>query len=257
MKVLDASPSIGRKIKGFLNAGRQLEYADKYKDYDLNDPNTPYMIAFAEVMQSSFNVATKNALKIWAAAEKIGIDLTKDKPLTNVEKIKLIAIGLGWPEWQLETTEQKQEKYEIIKTEKKINKEQARLEELYKGKSEEEIETIENKAKLEKISREDQINILKALKADSIPGKEEGRVKMLQEYDKAVIDSTLEAGFEPSEEEVETKELFSLNKAAQVTELEELGYTKDEIKAMKYEKDRVEAIRKARKKKKEKEEEND
>ena len=80
---------------------------------------------------------------------------------------------------------------------------------------------------------------------------------MLQEYDKAVIDSTLEAGFEPSEEEVETKELFSLNKAAQVTELEELGYTKDEIKAMKYEKDRVEAIRKARKKKKEKEEEND
>ncbi|GAG25552.1 unnamed protein product, partial [marine sediment metagenome] len=84
----------------------------------------------------------------------------------------------------------------------------------------------------------DEINKLK-LEEDRV-----NKILSMRDKDSKKIDEAIknQATYEPSKEEKEMKRIFDLNKSEQIEILEEYDLSTAEIKALKYEQDRVDKI---------------
>ena len=101
-KLLDVSPPIDIKVSKFKQGMTTWEYGRK--DPEAKDPfniNNPAYEAAAKVVASTTNVPLD---RIYQKVENIKGALNDDN-----ENWKRLAMGLGWPEWQLMSEEEKEE----------------------------------------------------------------------------------------------------------------------------------------------------
>ncbi len=176
-KLLDVSPPIDIKVSKFKQGMTTWEYGRK--DPEAKDPfniNNPAYEAAAKVVASTTNVPLD---RIYQKVENIKGALNDDN-----ENWKRLAMGLGWPEWQLMSEKEKEED---------------RKERALKRKE----------AKTRKYAY------------------------------KPVLD---EAGYKNQKIKQDTEKYFKLTKQEQIQKLDSLGLTKSNIKALKYEKDRVDKL---------------
>ena len=102
LKLLDVSPPIDIKVSKFRQGMTTWEYGRK--DPEAKDPfniNNPAYEAAAKVVASTTNVPLD---RLYQKVENIKGALDDDN-----ENWKRVAMGLGWPEWQLMSEKQRQE----------------------------------------------------------------------------------------------------------------------------------------------------
>ena len=283
-KLLDFSPPIDIKVSKIRQAGNNWEYnQDLINERGFSIDNPAYMSA-ALVISATTNIPLDRILKkfnnVSSAME------------TDQETWKRVALMLGWPEWQLQSPEEKAEE-RVIRKEKQhykkaeedpkfYNKEE-QIDILKKhGYSEEEIEGMtkeedrvnailkaqedsdkiytpeklsiqikEKKDEVYDLSKSDQIRILKNLglsdeeiKELRIEGNRVNKILKLRDKDSKKVDKVIkdQKEYKPTDEEKKSIEIFDLNKDEQIDILKEHDLSDKEIKALKYEKDRVEKI---------------
>ncbi len=308
-KLFDFSPPMDIKVQKFQRALENWEY-NSWRP-EVNDPfsiDNPAYKSLALMIASTTNIPLDRLLQ---KTQNIEAALQEDQ-----ETWKRIALVLGWPEWQLETSAQKNTRLKDDRKEKlemraetkpnlytKAEQEdilkqhgynQAAIDELKneddrvnailksqednnevytpseykKGKfdspkdKKEKKEAIEAKEVVEEQSDSDKVYDLKkdeqvrALKNLGVTKKEidllrvEGprvnKILELQEEKGFDLDSLINAqvNYKPTKQEKLYKELESLNKADQIEKLKKGGLSDEDIKKLKYEKDRIEAIMK-------------
>ena len=246
-KLLDFSPPIDIKISKLRQAGSNWEYnKDKIAQMGF-DINNPGYLSGALVVSAITNIPVDRLMKKY---ENVSSAMEADQ-----ETWKRIAMMLGWPEWQLESPKEQAERREIRKEEKaEFKKEQKTKEieeELYKGKTQKEVDRMKKSEEVYDLKKDEQVRILKSLGLSSDEIKklklEEDRVNKIlnmRDKDSKKIDEAIknQATYEPSKEEKEIKRIFDLNKSEQIEILEGYDLSKEEIKALKYEQDRVDKI---------------
>jgi len=309
MKLFDFSPPMDIKVQKFQRALENWEY-NSWRP-ELNDPfsiDNPAYKSLALMIAATTNIPVDRLLQ---KTHNIEAALREDQ-----DTWKRIALVLGWPEWQLETSgkkdirlrEDRKEKLEIraeikpslytkaeqedilkqhgynqaaidemkneddrveaILKSQKDNNEVYTPSEYKKGKfdspkdKKEKKETLEKEGKVEEQSDSDKVYDLKkdeqvrALKDLGVTKKEidslriEGprvdKILELQEEKGFDLDSLInsQVNYKPTKQEKLYKELESLNKADQIEKLKKGGLSDEDIKKLKYEKDRIEAIMK-------------
>ena len=246
-KLLDFSPPIDIKISKLRQAGNNWEYnKDKIAQMGF-DINNPGYLSAALVISAVTNVPVDRLIKKY---ENVSTALEADQ-----ETWKRIAMMLGWPEWQLESPKEQAERREIRKEEKaEFKKEQKTKEieeELYKGKSQKEVDRLKKSEEVYDLKKDEQVRILKSLGLSKEEIKElkleedrVGKILSMRDKDSKKIDEAIknQATYEPSKEEKEVKKIFDLNKGEQIEILEGYDLSKEDIKALKYEQDRVNKI---------------
>ena len=200
------------------------------------------------------------------------LPFTKAKKLLNIDNAldsnnefyQRIALVLGWNTWDLgirdkdieglkkQVRQENKEALKIQKEKEKAEEQKQKLREEYPGKTDKEIEKIiliEEKTKqVFDLNKREQVKIIQDLELNpkDYP-KEKDRVDIIMDYynkDPKKMDSTLTAieNYVPSEKEQRSIDLFKMNKKDQVNKLISLGLTTKQIKALKYEEDRVKKI---------------
>ena len=191
------------------------------------------------------------------------------------------AMLLGWNTWDLgikdpdivalgETIDERKKQEKKMETEKKkFEKKQEKLKEKYPDKTEEEIDVIVKSKELFSLSKQTQVEILKALDLSDKEIKElkkekdrTDKIAKLYKDNSKLIDKTIEENKnKPKEKKIKKekiklskpeqhkKDLFKMKKQDQINRLMELGYPTRKIYSLKYEKDRVEMIIKLESKK--------
>jgi len=109
MKFLNLSPAVGGKLKQFLGAGNAIKYqtsvtrnGKKYTiDYKVYDPNNPKFEAATKSLQAIFNIPAENFRKLYANAWAIGLKTMDPAAWDSGDILKVTALMLGWPEWQV------------------------------------------------------------------------------------------------------------------------------------------------------------
>ena len=118
----------------------------------------------------------------------------------------------------------------------------------YPGKSQEEIDVIIKEKEVFNLSKKEQENIIKQnnlnpkdykLEKDRVSVIMELRNKNTEKLDKQLTDIK---NYKPSKSEQREMNLFKMNKKDQVNLLLNFGLTNKQIKALKYEEDRVKKI---------------
>jgi endo-1,4-beta-D-glucanase Y len=113
------------------------------------------------------------------------------------------------------------------------------------------IQIKEKKDEVYDLSKSDQIRILKNLglsdeeiKELRIEGNRVNKILKLRDKDSKKVDKVIkdQKEYKPTDEEKKSIEIFDLNKDEQIDILKEHDLSDKEIKALKYEKDRVEKI---------------
>ena len=183
------------------------------------------------------NPAYEAAAKVVSATTNVPLDRVMYK-IKNIEGAldedneiwQRIAMMGGWPKWQLEDPKTQAKLTPEEKTEKKAN---VKIENYKKAKGSKDYDTIK------KLTSDQQIKMLKSLgfgdytiknakseqaKIDLIIAKNSGKKNIV------------------NKKEVDQYKYKKLSKAEQVRKLDSLGLSKDEIKALKYENDRVEKL---------------
>ena len=183
------------------------------------------------------NPAYEAAAKVVSATTNVPLDRVMYK-IKNIEGAldedneiwQRIAMMGGWPKWQLEDPKTPAMLTPEEKTEKKAN---VKIENYKKAKGSKDYDTIK------KLTSDQQIKMLKSLgfgdytiknakseqaKIDLIIAKNSGKKNIV------------------NKKEVDQYKYKKLSKAEQVRKLDSLGLSKDEIKALKYENDRVEKL---------------
>ena len=121
LEVLNLSPSIGGKVKMGLSAMYDQMYKDPYKTWKIYDPENPNAKSTLKIIQTVTNLPAKELHEFYGAMYKAGVQFI-GAGATQMDAIKIAAILLGWPEWQLESEYQTYDKRADEKAEKKINK---------------------------------------------------------------------------------------------------------------------------------------
>ena len=227
--LLQFSPAIKSKLSKLKGAGypfdsktRRQEIFDKGFSLD-----NPAYESLAKIITATTNVPLD---RLFTKVNNIKGALEEDQ-----ETWKSVAMLLGWPEWQLEDKEDSKPKTPEEKAVSKEEKKKAR----YKAAiGSTDYDTIKD------LTAPQQIKLMKSLGIDNTTIK-----KAKSEDAKIKIIIKKNSGEEPTEEEkkevakqVKFDEYKSLTKKDQVEKLLELGLTKAEIRALKYEEDRVKKL---------------
>ena len=160
-----------------------------------------------------------------------------------------VALALGWNTWDLGIKDQDIEALgENIKERKKQEKAMDKIKKKYPGKTQEEIDIVIKEKEVFDLSKREQENIIKQNNLNPKDYKlEKDRVSIimkLRNKDAEKIDKQLTniKNYKPSKSEQREIDLFKMNKKDQVNLLLDFGLTNKQIKALKYEEDRVKKI---------------
>ena len=121
LKLLDLSPSIGGKVKMGLSAMYDQMYKDPTKTYKIYDPDNPNAKTTLKIIQTLTNLPAKEAHEFYGQIYKAGVQFV-GAGATQMDAIKVAAVLLGWPEWQLESGIDKNTRVSKEKTEKAARK---------------------------------------------------------------------------------------------------------------------------------------
>jgi hypothetical protein len=183
------------------------------------------------------NPAYEAAAKVVSATTNVPLDRVMYK-IKNIEGAldedneiwQRIAMMGGWPKWQLEDPKTPATLTPEEKTEKKAN---TKIENYKKAKGSKDYDTIK------KLTSDQQIKMLKGLGFGEYTIKkaksEDAKIKLIIAKNSGKKDIV-------NKKEVDAYKYKKLSKADQVRKLDSLGLSKDEIKALKYENDRVEKL---------------
>ena len=200
--VLQISPPVSSKVSKLQSAGRSFSWNQKEMKTMGFNIDNPAYLAGAQVISAVTNVPLDRAIK--------KITNIKDAGNENIEYYKRVALALGWSAWELGIKKDRKGKIKKVQPLTDMDK-------LYKLNKKEQIDSLLSLG----LSKKQ----IKALK------KEEDRVK-------AILDPKSVKEIKVSKRD----SLFGLNKKEQVEALTKLGYSKKEIRALRLESDRVEAI---------------
>ena len=264
LQALSFSPPIGSKLRKIYQSIQTEKFnRDLLKDRGFKLDN-PVWSMIGNVVEATTNIPLGRISK-----KLLNIDNAMD---SRNETWKRVALILGWSTWdlgikdpdlealKLEVKEQKKQEKEIEKIEVKEEK----LKKKYPDKTSEEIEVIVKSKELFDLSKQTQVDVLKALdfsdKEIKELKKEKDRTDKIAELYKdnnKLIEKTIEESKSKPKKEKEKKkevklsksekrekDLFKMKKKDQVNLLLELGYSPRKVNSLKYEKDRVRVIMK-------------
>ena len=200
--VLQISPPVSSKVGKLQSAGRSFSWNQKEMKTMGFNIDNPAYLASAQVISAATNVPLDRAIK--------KITNIKDAGDENIEYYKRVALALGWSAWELGI--KKDSKGKVKKVEPKTD-----MDKLYDLNKKQQIDSLLSLG----LSKKQ----IKALKLEEDRVKAILDPKSIKEIKVSKIDS-----------------LFGLNKKEQVEALTKLGYSKKEIRALRLESDRVEAI---------------
>ena len=261
MEFLNLSPPLGIKARKIVNAEKTLNYnMDVIKEMETFDIDNPVWSAVTNVIEGVTNIPVN---RLYRKTQNVQEALNNEN--TALQRVLMF---LGWSQYNLgiedTTVQEVKEDIKIKKKEakekEKLEKEKEKLREKYPDKTDKEIQKavlVEEKTKqVFDLNKREQVKIIKDLELNpkDYP-KEKDRVDVIMEYynkDPKKMDSTLNAieNYVPSKQEQRSIDLFKMNKKDQVNMLINLGLTTKQIKALKYEEDRVNEIIKLENKKK-------
>ena len=250
MEFLNLSPPLGIKARKIVNAEKTLNYnMDVIKEMETFDIDNPLWSAVTNVIEGVTNIPVN---RLYRKTQNIQQALNNEN--TALQRVLMF---LGWSQYNLgieDTTVQ--EVKETIKLKKKTDREEKRLQEKYPGKTKQEIKLLEVEKNVFDLNKREQVKIIEGLELNpkDYP-KEQNRVDIIMKYyneDPQKMDSTLNAiqNYVPTKQEQRSINLFKMNKKDQVNMLIDLGLTPKQIKALKYEEDRVNEIIRLENKKK-------
>ena len=257
LEVLRLSPSIGGKVKMGLGAMYDQMYKDETLTWsikDLLDPENANTKTFTKLMQTMTNIPAEELRQFITAWHTVGVQ-TIGQGATDMDAVKVAAVALGWPEWQLESTIDKGTRVDKEKLEKKYRKAEVKPSIYTKeeqqsvlkqhGYSDEEILKMNN----EELRSE---AILKSQKENNKVHKPSDKHKIVKKKDKKggfssstpTFDKT-DKGFKntvPTFSDDDETTLLNMNKTEQADSLKKLGLSEEQVKDLRYEKDRVDKI---------------
>ena len=262
---LNLSPPIGIKARKLYGGLQTWEFNDEViKHMSKTDIDNPLYSGLFSITEAITNVPLSRA---YTKLGNIREALDSDN-----QTWQRVALFLGWNKWNLGIQDDKimSIKQEISEI-KKIKRKEEKLKQKYPGKTKSEIVRLEKGAEIYKYNKGEQVKTLLdlGLNKEEIGDlkKEEDRVnKILELHDNnpSKVDSVLSSnkGYvkpaaeieKEKEKEVKKKKristedkIYKLKKSQQVKTLSDLGLGKEEIKELKYEKDRVDKILELRK----------
>ena len=200
--VLQISPPVSSKVGKLQSAGRSFSWNQKEMKTMGFNIDNPAYLASAQVISAVTNVPLDRAIK--------KITNIKDAGNENIEYYKRVALALGWSAWELGI--KKDSKGKVKKVEPKTDMD-----------------------KLYDLNKKQQIDSLLSL---GLSKKQIKALKLEEDRVKAILDPKSVKTIKVSKRD----SLFGLNKKDQIKALEKLGLTKKEIRALRLESDRVEAI---------------
>lgn len=200
--VLQISPPVSSKVSKLQSAGRSFSWNQEEMKTMGWSIDNPAYLASAQVISAITNVPLDRAIK--------KITNIKDAGNENIEYYKRVALALGWSAWELGI--KKDSKGKVKKVEPKTDMD-----------------------KLYDLNKKQQIDSLLSL---GLSKKQIKALKLEEDRVKAILDPKSIKKIKVSKKD----SLFGLNKKDQVKALEKLGLTKKEIRALRLESDRVEAI---------------
>ena len=200
--VLQISPPVSSKVGKLQSAGRSFSWNQEEMKTMGFNIDNPAYLASAQVISAITNVPLDRAIK--------KITNIKDAGDENIEYYKRVALALGWSAWELGI--KKDSKGKVKKVEPKTDMD-----------------------KLYDLNKKQQIDSLLSL---GLSKKQIKALKLEEDRVKAILDPKSVKTIKVSKRD----SLFGLNKKDQVKALEKLGLTKKEIRALRLESDRVEAI---------------
>ncbi len=200
--VLQISPPVSSKVGKLQSAGRSFSWNQEEMKTMGWSIDNPAYLASAQVISAITNVPLDRAIK--------KITNIKDAGDENIEYYKRVALALGWSAWELGI--KKDSKGKVKKVEPKTDMD-----------------------KLYDLNKKQQIDSLLSL---GLSKKQIKALKLEEDRVKAILDPKSVKTIKVSKRD----SLFGLNKKDQVKALEKLGLTKKEIRALRLESDRVEAI---------------
>jgi len=225
-KLMQFSPPISSKISKLKQAAWHFDSKKRRqvifdKGFALDNPAYE---AFAKVVSATTNIPID---RLFYKMKNIEGALNEDNDLW--QRIAMLA---GWPEWQLQNPKSKPD-VEVTPEQKEKIKASKAIEAYKAAKGSTDYDT------LKKLTSAQQIKMLKGL------GYGEYTIKNAKS-EKAKIDLIIHKNsggkIKVDKKAEDTAKYKALNKAEQVAKLDSLGLSKDEIKALKYEKDRVEKL---------------
>jgi hypothetical protein len=226
MKLLDFSPAIKSKVSKLRQAAYPFDSKKRRQ----------------EVFDKGFsldNPAYESLAKVITAATNVPIDRLFSK-VNNIkgaldeenETWQSIAMVLGWPDWQIKPKE-KPLTEEQKKARNEANKVQRKKEAYISAKGSTDYDT------LKKLDSAQQIKMLKSLGYGEYTIK---KAKSEKEKIDLIIYKNSGGKIKVNKKEQDQAKYKALNKDEQVAKLDSLGLSKEEIKALKYEKDRVKKL---------------
>jgi len=237
--LLQFSPALKSKLSKIKSAGRPFDSKKGRqtvvdKGWSLDNPAYE---SFAKVFSAVTNVPLD---RLFQKMENVQGALN-----TENEIWKRVAMGLGWPEWQLQTEGEKEEQ---------------------RDKENEEFKYSEAKKDPSKYSKAEQVSILKQhgytdeeIKEMKVEGvraatikhaeKESGKIytakipsKKKEKEDVDYKPYERKPKIELTQREKDSTNYMNMNKPEQVYKLDSLGLSKKEIRELKYEQDRVQKL---------------
>jgi hypothetical protein len=106
LKLLDMSPSIGGKVKMGMSAMYDQMYKDPKSTIEIYHPDNPDAAASFKIIQTLTNLPAKEAWEFYGQLYKVGVQFV-GPGAEKLDAVKVAAIALGWPEWQLESEKDK------------------------------------------------------------------------------------------------------------------------------------------------------
>jgi len=121
LEVLRLSPSIGGKVKMGLSAAYDQMYKDDTKTYKIYDPDSPEAASTMKIIQMVTNLPTKELHDVYRSMWEIGVQFIGEGA-SEMDAIKVAAVALGWPSWQLESEIDKNKRRSKEKSEKAVRR---------------------------------------------------------------------------------------------------------------------------------------
>ena len=252
LKMLDFSPPIDVKISKLMRAGSNWEFnAWKPEAKNPFDIDNPAYKSIALVIAATTNIPVD---RLFQKVENVRAALEADQ-----ENWKRFALIMGWPEWQLESSIEREERLEKQREEKRnlraidkvsiYNKEEQ--EDILKqyGLSQEEIDKLKNEGQrvetIEKL-REKKDKIYTPNKKDKQEIKDE--IEEVTDTKTFTTPKTFDKTkskrkkIKLADRTIQQLRLYKLKKGDQIDTLKSLGLSNSQIENLRYEEDRVRKI---------------
>ena len=241
LTALSFSPPIGSKLRKIYQSIQTEKYnRDIMKERGFKVDN-PAFNAIGNVIEAVTNIPLGRL-----SNKLLNLDNALD---TRNETWQRVALLLGWNTWDLGIKDQDIEALgENIKERKKQEKKIEKIKNKYPDKSQEEINVLVieqqvfdlNKREQERILTQNGLNAKNyKLEKDRVDAIMKLRDKNPEKINKQISDVE---NYKPSKSEQREIDLFKMNKKDQVNLLLDFGLTNKQIKALKYEEDRVKKI---------------